>query len=151
MGAQRRDRRHARRRSREHSSDAGRDVPAALGTPDERYEVRIAAKKARYPTKFLQSPYPARHVKRYVSCLAALQDALGLLNEAALAHQFLGEIGADRLEAAWDASFARGYLCAATKHDIPGLGKVIRKRGTALGAPEVMIVQGGSKCPARWE
>lgn len=97
---------------------------SARGTPEERHQVRIAAKKTRYATEFFQSLYPARRVKRYVSGLAALQDTLGWLNDAAVADRLLCEIETSRPELARGASFARGYLCAATKQDLPGLGKL---------------------------
>jgi inorganic triphosphatase YgiF len=95
----------------------------ALGTPDERHQVRIAAKKARYATEIFQSLHPTRRVKRYVKRLAALQDALGWLNDAAVAERLLHEIEVDHPEVAGSACFARGYLCAATTHAAPGLTK----------------------------
>ena len=63
-------------------------------------------------------------VDRYVRRLAALQDALGWLNDAAVADRLLREIETDRPELSGSASFARGYLCAATKQDLPGLAKL---------------------------
>jgi CHAD domain-containing protein len=96
----------------------------AHGTPEERHQVRIAAKKARYATEFFRSLYPARRVDRYVRRLAVLQDALGWLNDAAVADRLLHEIDVGHPELAGSASFARGYLCAATKQELPGLAKL---------------------------
>jgi inorganic triphosphatase YgiF len=96
----------------------------ARGTPEERHQVRIAAKKARYATEFFQSLYSARRVDRYVRRLAAFQDALGWLNDAAVADRLLHEIDVGHPELAGSASFTRGYLCAATKQDLPGLAKL---------------------------
>jgi CHAD domain-containing protein len=96
----------------------------AHGTPGERHQVRIAAKKARYATEFFQSVYPARRVDRYVRRLAALQDALGWLNDADVADRLLHEIDVGHPELAGSASFTRGYLYAATKQDLPGLAKL---------------------------
>ena len=96
----------------------------AEGTPEQRHQVRIAAKKARYATEFFQSLYPARRVDRYVRRLTAIQEALGWLNDAAVADRLLHEIGAGHPELAGSASFARGYLCAATKQDLSGLVKL---------------------------
>jgi inorganic triphosphatase YgiF len=96
----------------------------AHATPKERHLVRIAAKKARYATEFFQSLHPAGRVDRYVRRLAALQDALGWLNDAAVADRLLCEIETSHPELSGSASFARGYLCAATKQDFPGLAKL---------------------------
>jgi triphosphatase len=90
----------------------------AHGTPAKRHEVRIAAKKARYAAEFFQGFYPARQVNRYLECLAALQDTLGCLNDAAVADEWLRKIVTSRPEVAGGASFARGYLCAATRQDV---------------------------------
>ena len=96
----------------------------AHGTPEERHQVRIAAKKARYAMEFFQSLHPAGRVKRYVRRLAALQDALGWLNDAAVADRLLHEIQVGHPELAGSACFTRGYLCAATRQDLPGLAKL---------------------------
>lgn len=96
----------------------------AKGTPEELHRARIAAKKARYATEFFQALYPARRVDRYVRRLAALQDALGWLNDAVVADRLLHEIAVDQPELASSASFARGYLCAATRLDLPGVAKL---------------------------
>lgn len=96
----------------------------AQGTPAERHQVRIAAKKVRYATEFFQSLHPAPRVERYVRRLAALQDALGWLNDTAVADRLLHEIEVGHAELAGSASFARGHLCAATKQAMPGLVKL---------------------------
>lgn len=89
----------------------------AQGTPEERHQVRIAAKKARYATEFFQSSHPAGRVKRYLRRLAALQDALGWLNDAAVAGRLLHKIEVRHPELAGSASFTRGCLRADTKQD----------------------------------
>ena len=98
-----------------------------LRTPEERHRVRIAAKKARYATEFFQSLHPAGRVKRSIKCLAALQDALGRLNDAAVADGLLRQIGLSRPELARSAAFARGFLCAHAKRDLRQLAGLWRK------------------------
>ena len=88
------------------------------GTPEERHRVRIAAKKARYATEFFQSLPSEGRVKRYVTRLTALQDALGWLNDAAVADRLLRKIEQRQPELAGIAAFARGCLCAGTKQDV---------------------------------
>jgi CHAD domain-containing protein len=94
------------------------------GTPAERHQVRMAAKKVRYATEFFESLLPAKTVKRYVARLAALQDALGGLNDAAVADRLLHEIAIAHREHTGSAAFARGYLFAVTQQALPGLAQV---------------------------
>jgi inorganic triphosphatase YgiF len=65
-------------------------------TPTTRHKVRIAAKKTRYATEFFQSLYPAKKVRPFVAALSDLQDALGLLNDAAIADHLLEQLQQDR-------------------------------------------------------
>ncbi len=53
-----------------------------------------------------------------------LQDALGSMNDAAVADRLLHEIDVGHPELAGSASFARGYLFAAAKQALPGLAKL---------------------------
>jgi len=106
----------------------------AHGTPEKRHQVRIAAKKLRYATEFFKSLCSVRRVERYISGLAALQDAFGWLNDVAVSDRLLREIETSHPESARGASFARGYLCAATKQDLPGLEKQWKKF-SSMGPP----------------
>lgn len=99
------------------------------GTPEERHRVRIAAKKLRYATEFFQSLHAAGRVKHYVKSLTALQDALGWLNDAAVADRLLREVEQRLPELAGSASFARGFLRAATNEDMRGLVKLWEQFG----------------------
>lgn len=104
----------------------------AHASPEERHQVRIEAKKARYATEFFQSLRPAERVERYIRRLAALQDALGWLNDATVADRSLREIATSRPGLAGSAGFARGYLFAATQQDLRGLGRLWKQfRSTA--------------------
>lgn len=58
--------------------------PALLAMPtEERHEVRIAVKKLRYATEFFAALFPDKATRSYIQALAALQDELGVLNDAA--------------------------------------------------------------------
>lgn len=50
---------------------------------EERHEVRIAVKKLRYATEFFAALFPGKAARSYIEALAALQDELGVLNDAA--------------------------------------------------------------------
>jgi len=60
-------------------------------SPPERHQVRIAAKKLRYAADFFAALFPRKHAQRYSKTLAALQDVLGVLNDAATAMTLLQE------------------------------------------------------------
>ena len=87
------------------------------GSPEKLHRMRIAAKKARYALKFFQGPHPSRRAERYIDGLTELQDALGWLNDAAVADGLLREIEKSHLELATSTGFARGFLCARATLD----------------------------------
>lgn len=78
---------HRRRRKVRHlGRELGRlDVP-------QLHELRILAKKARYASDFLGPLYERKLVRRHGRALAALQTALGGLNDAAVGLKLLQEI-----------------------------------------------------------
>ncbi len=92
-----------------------------LSTSDERHSARIAAKRLRYAAEFLASLFSATRVARYIERLAALQDVLGGLNDAAVDEALLREVEQADPALAHDASFARGYLLATAQCDAIGL------------------------------
>ena len=68
----------------------GRALSAA--DPETLHRARIAAKKSRYATEFFASLYRGKQVRPYVKALAALQDELGRVNDAANAERMLGQL-----------------------------------------------------------
>ena len=88
----------------------GRKLRAA--TPETRHRVRIAAKKTRYAAEFFGSLYSRSRVKPYVKALAALQDQLGWMNDAAVAQRLLDDLSHSRAQLDESIGFARGYLVA---------------------------------------
>lgn len=97
------------------------------GTAEQRHRVRIAAKKMRYATEFFLSLHSAPRAKRHIKRLAGLLDALGGLNDAAVADRLLREIEDLQPKLAASTHFARGYLCATTRHSLPGLARLWRR------------------------
>lgn len=61
--------------------------------PEQRHSLRKATKKLRYGVEFLGSLYSAKKVDAYLNGLEELQDRLGELNDAAMAHALLPVIG----------------------------------------------------------
>jgi CHAD domain-containing protein len=64
---------------------------AAL-SPERRHRVRILAKRLRYALDLLSVALPSEPTARYTDALAALQDELGALNDAAVARQTFAEL-----------------------------------------------------------
>jgi inorganic triphosphatase YgiF len=64
----------------------------------ERHQLRIRVKRLRYATEFFSSIYPRKAVRRYSNSLAKLQDALGYLNDVAVAEELVRRICADRMD-----------------------------------------------------
>jgi triphosphatase len=73
----------------------------------QRHAMRKRAKRLRYALEFSAALFDAKRVKRYLGRLAELQEALGELNDLAVARSAYAEKG-DAL-AAW---YARGWIAA---------------------------------------
>ncbi|TWI69516.1 CHAD domain-containing protein [Pseudoduganella lurida] len=92
-----------------------------------RHRVRIAAKKARYSAEFFRDLLPKGTVKKYIGRLSALQDRLGELNDLAVASRLLPQLQHGHGELAREASYARGYVLAASEGDARSLGKALKR------------------------
>jgi len=68
-----------------------------LGTmsTDQRHQLRIAIKKARYAAEFFAPLYPRNQATAYLRRLRALQDGLGHLNDLATAQRLMAELATD--------------------------------------------------------
>ncbi|MEO8305060.1 MAG: CYTH and CHAD domain-containing protein [Betaproteobacteria bacterium] len=80
------------------------------GSPDERHEVRIAAKRLRYVAEFFAPLFPRKRGRAYLKALTVLQDVLGCLNDAATALRIANESGGTADDAATGA--VRGWVAA---------------------------------------
>jgi CHAD domain-containing protein len=107
-----------RLRKRIRALDPG-DAPA-------RHQLRIAAKKARYAAEFFRDLLPRGRTRRYLKCLSSLQDRLGALNDLAVADRLLIELAKGHGQVPRQASYARGYLAAASEAEVGGLGKALK-------------------------
>ncbi len=58
----------------------------------QRHALRISAKKLRYAAEFFSSLYSAPSVRPYLKRLAALQEVLGILNDAVVTRRLLDEL-----------------------------------------------------------
>ena len=91
----------------------GRDLDRL--SPEERHQVRIAAKKLRYGAEFFAGLYTGRKAakrhKAFVKALSELQDHLGELNDIATGHELLDDLAGADLRAA-STLFAAGVTAA---------------------------------------
>jgi inorganic triphosphatase YgiF len=74
---------------------------------EERHQLRIRLKKLRYACDFFQSLFKKRRVKQFAKRLSALQDVLGAMNDAAVAHTLVRDFLAEHREGAGAAAI--GY------------------------------------------
>lgn len=75
----------------------------------ELHALRLRAKRLRYAAEAFAPLFPAPAAGRYLRRLAALQEALGLLNDGVVAESLMAELGADGLA----GGLVRGYVAGA--------------------------------------
>ncbi len=94
---------------------AARDIET-LSMP-ELHALRLDAKRVRYAAELLAPLWPERATRRFARRLAALQEALGLANDAAVARDLAmrlaaGGPGARRAVSPWAIGLLEGYALA---------------------------------------
>lgn len=95
----------------------------ASATPEERHRARIAAKKLRYCAEFFAALYPQKKVRRYVDALADLQDALGLINDAAVGAAIVTELGSGGRVDPRVIGVVQGWIAAGEAREIERLSR----------------------------
>ncbi|MEQ8604516.1 MAG: CHAD domain-containing protein [Marivibrio sp.] len=109
--------------------------PSALPV-EEQHQLRIEIKNLRYALEFFQSLYPAESRKPMLKAAKKLQDCLGGLNDAAVAHGLLQELaGADDPREGLDAEAVdriEGFQAARVE---AGLAKLAACWETFQAAP----------------
>lgn len=88
---------------------------------EERHALRIAGKKLRYAAEFFAGLHPKRS-RRFITCLAQLQDRLGVLNDVAVTGRLLTELKQDASPQVWEgAGLVAGYLARELQEHLAGL------------------------------
>lgn len=77
---------------------------------EQRHELRLTLKKLRYAAEFFVSAFPEKESARYTKRLAKLQDALGYLNDKAVAQPLMARIEARIAEASSDLAGDARYV-----------------------------------------
>lgn len=88
----------------------GRHLSTLSG--DRLHEVRLLAKRMRYACDFFAALYKKTSVKAHAKTLAGLQDALGALNDIAVAEPRLAEERVNGPDCAWIAGLVAGWHAA---------------------------------------
>jgi len=57
----------------------------------QRHALRILVKKLNYACRFFVELFPKKETLAYISLLGALQDCLGLMNDAIMVHELLDQ------------------------------------------------------------
>jgi triphosphatase len=78
-----------------------------VSDPAQVHAMRIAAKKLRYTSEFVQSLFPQKAAKDHARSLARLQDVLGDVNDSTTGLRLLDSLPPDRSEA---GAYARGLV-----------------------------------------
>lgn len=95
-------------------------------TEDGLHDLRIRAKRLRYTGELFRGLFPGRGAKGYLAGVAAIQDRLGLLNDAVVTRQLLGRLArgvpaARRAEFDRAAALVAGWAGARIAEDIQRL------------------------------
>lgn len=83
---------------------------------EELHALRIAAKKLRYAGEFFAPLFPGGHTGDFLKAVAALQEALGKLNDAATAQRLLKDLAANGPECGEASGMVIGWTaCSASR------------------------------------
>ena len=77
----------------------------------ERHEVRLALKKLRYACDFSRGIFPSSTTRKYLRRLSALQDEMGILNDATVAGRLAQDLAGTDPASGNGAAFVRGWYC----------------------------------------
>jgi triphosphatase len=98
--------------------------------PEQRHRLRIALKKLRYATEFFASLHKTKRAGSYLAALKQLQDALGHLNDVAVAERLAGQLveraGTGRQDLAVANGLVLGWLARGVAEVEPEIRRAWR-------------------------
>ena len=97
--------------------------------PSENHKFRIAVKRSRYSCIFFRDLFPKKDMDRYLASLSALQDNLGVSNDAAVADILLLDLIQDKPDHLASCNFSRGYVLSQSipqQHKLRPLWKLYK-------------------------
>lgn len=80
------------------------------------HALRLKAKRLRYAGELFGALFPGKKRRRFQKALAALQDALGHLNDTAVAAALMRALGGRGKERAFAAGVVQGWVAAKAQH-----------------------------------
>ncbi len=89
------------------------------------HELRKDCKRLRYAAEFFATLFPHRGAKRFLHHLADLQEALGLLNDAAATSGLMSQLG--RAGRGYAAGVVEGFAAAAAGSARDGVGRTWKR------------------------
>jgi inorganic triphosphatase YgiF len=98
---------------------------------EERHELRIDGKKARYAAEFFRSLFHRKTAQKYARRFSEMQDCLGSMNDAVVGRRLTDELAAENarsravVERASDV--LKGWFAARIAADIPKAARICRK------------------------
>jgi len=96
---------------------------AELG-PEQLHALRLLAKKQRYATEFFRGLYGKKAVRRHVQALMAVQDVLGLMNDASVGAGLMDRVAAREPWFARARSLVDGWFAAQLHAELRHLPRV---------------------------
>ncbi|KAA2212771.1 CYTH and CHAD domain-containing protein [Teichococcus oryzae] len=91
------------------------------------HELRLEAKKLRYASELFAPLWPGRTAKRFLKRLSALQEALGLSNDAVVARERVASLAGPGGAPTWAIGLAEGWALAAAQDMRPRALKTWRR------------------------
>jgi triphosphatase len=91
----------------------------------ELHGLRLKAKRMRYAAEIFAPLYPGKAVRRFIQRLAAVQDALGVLNDRTTAEKLLAELGGPVGRHAFAAGLVLGCATSGTTMEV--LPRMLRR------------------------
>jgi CHAD domain-containing protein len=94
---------------------------------EQRHQLRINAKKARYAAEFFRGLFPRKVAQNYARRLAEMQDCLGSMNDAVVGRRLVEELIAAGAELGHAHDLLTGWHAARIAGDMPRAARISRK------------------------
>lgn len=108
---------------------AGEDIEAL--EPEALHELRLDAKRLRYAAEVLAPVFPSKATRRFQRRLSALQEELGLSNDASVARLLAQQLERDKdAGRAWAIGVVEGWCLARTAADREAILEIWEKLDT---------------------
>jgi triphosphatase len=105
---------------------SGRQLDTADAT--QLHALRILAKKLRYSAEFFADLYDKKKARSFIAALSKVQEVLGQMNDAAVAHRLLDGLAEHQQAVVLEAvTLCRGWIAHDLSHQLVALRKNIQR------------------------